>query len=90
MVRYTDGLPVQYEVTGNLLYRDRLWAGLSYRTSRSLNLIFKLSVSDSFKMGIAYDYPINEINKVTHGSAEIMVNYIFQKTKKRVINPRYF
>jgi hypothetical protein len=41
-------------------------------------------------MGVAYDYPINEINKVAHGSAEVMINYTFLKSKKRVSNPRYF
>jgi len=90
MVRYTNGLPPQFDINANFLYRDKLWLGCSYRYTNSLNAYLELLISDNFRMGVAYDYPISEINKVAHGSAEIMINYIFLKSKKRVSNPRYF
>lgn len=90
MVRYTEGLPTQFDLNANFLYRDKIWMGLSYRYTNSVNCILQLLLSDNFRMGLAYDYPINEINKVAHGSAEIMINYVFLKSKKRVSNPRYF
>ena len=90
MARYTEGLPAQFDINANLLYRDKIWVGCSYRYTNSLNMILELLLADNFKMGLAYDYPINEINKVAHGSAEIMINYVFLKSKKRVSNPRYF
>jgi type IX secretion system PorP/SprF family membrane protein len=90
MARYTNGLPVQFDINANLLYRDKLWLGCSYRYTNSLNMFLELLISDSFRMGVAYDYPINEVNKVAHGSAELMINYTFLKSKKRISNPRYF
>lgn len=90
MTRYTEGLPVQFDLNANLLYREKIWLGCSYRYTNSLNLIFELLLTDNFRMGLAYDYPIGEINKVSHASAEIMLSYTFLRPKKRVSNPRYF
>jgi type IX secretion system PorP/SprF family membrane protein len=90
MARYTEGLPAQFDINANLLYRDKIWLGCSYRYQNSLNMNIELLLSDNLRMGLAYDYPISEINKVAHGSAEIMLNYTFLKSKKRVSNPRYF
>jgi type IX secretion system PorP/SprF family membrane protein len=90
MVRKTEGLPAQFDLNANLLYRDKVWVGCSYRYKNSANVILEFLFSNNLKMGLAYDYPISEINKVAHGSAEIMINYNFMKSKKRVTNPRYF
>jgi type IX secretion system PorP/SprF family membrane protein len=90
MARYTEGLPAQFDINANLLYRDKIWVGCSYRYKNSVNMNLELLISDNLRMGLAYDYPISEINKASHGSAELMINYVFQKAKKRVSNPRYF
>jgi len=90
MTRYTEGLPAQFDLNANLLYRDILWLGCSYRYTNSVNMNVEVLLSNNFRMGFAYDYPINEVNQVAHGSAEIMVNYVFLKSKKRISNPRYF
>jgi len=90
LVRYTDGLPPGFDIGANLLYKDKIWAGISYRYQNSINLIGELLVSPKMRIGLAYDYPISKIHLVTHGSAEIMLSYTFIKTKKRIINPRYF
>jgi type IX secretion system PorP/SprF family membrane protein len=89
MARYTEGLPIQFDINANLLYRDKIWVGCSYRYNNSVNMILELLVTDNFRMGLAYDYSISEINKIAYGSSEIMINYVFLKSKKRVSNPRY-
>lgn len=90
MVRYTEGIPMQFDINANLLYCDKIWVGCSYRYMNSVNIIFELVFSGKFRMGLSYDYPINEINKIAHQSAEIMISYRIQKSKKRVSSPRYF
>ena len=90
LVRYTEGLPAQVDINANLLYKDILWTGVSYRYSNSLNFTVEFLLTNTFRIGLAYDYAIGEINKATYGSAEIMLNYIFLKAGKKIINPRYF
>jgi type IX secretion system PorP/SprF family membrane protein len=90
LVRYTENMPYQFDINANLLYKDILWTGISYRHNNSMNIMMELLFTNSLRVGVAYDYAIGEINKATHGSAEIMVNYVFQKAGKKIINPRYF
>ncbi len=90
LLRYTEDMPAQFDLNANFLYRDKIWAGISYRYNNSINIIGELLVSQKLRLGLAYDYPLSKIHLVTHGSAEIMVSYTFQKAKHRIINPRYF
>jgi type IX secretion system PorP/SprF family membrane protein len=90
LVRYTDNIPWQSDISANFLYNDKLWVGVSYRHNNSLNFTSEIILSGNFRIGVAYDYAIGAINKATYGSAEIMINYVFQKSGKKIINPRYF
>jgi type IX secretion system PorP/SprF family membrane protein len=90
MLRYTTGMPVQFDVSANLLYRDKFWTGVSYRYENTVVAIFEMLLSQKLRLGLAYDYSLSNINIVSKGSAEFMLNYTFIKTQKRIINPRYF
>jgi type IX secretion system PorP/SprF family membrane protein len=90
LVRYTEGMPPGFDISANLLYRDKIWAGIAYRYHNSINVTGELLVSPKLRIGLAYDYPVGVIHFVTHGSAEILLSYTFQKNKKLIINPRYF
>jgi len=90
MVRHTESMPTQFDINGNFLYRDKIWAGLSYRYMNSINFSFQLNLTDELRMGLAYDYIISKIRKANYGSVEFMINFIFKQPKHRVINPRYF
>jgi type IX secretion system PorP/SprF family membrane protein len=90
LLRYTEGMPLQFDINAHFLYRDKVWLGCSYRYNSSINVMTELLLTDNFRFGLAYDYLISEINVATQGSVEVMLNYIFQNTKKRVINPRHF
>jgi type IX secretion system PorP/SprF family membrane protein len=90
LLRYTESMPAQFDLSANFLYRDKIWAGISYRYNNSVNIIGELLISQKLRLGIAYDYPLSKIHLVTNGSAEIMISYTFQKVKHRIINPRYF
>ena len=90
LVRYTEGLPLQVDFNANFLYKDKLWMGASYRYNHSMNFTTELLISGNLRMGLAYDYAIGDIKQATIGSAEIMINYVFRKQDKKIINPRYF
>jgi type IX secretion system PorP/SprF family membrane protein len=90
LLRYINGLPPSIDISANVLYRNKIWAGISYRYNNSVNLSGEMLVSPKLRIGVAYDYPISRIHVVTRGSAELMVGYTFQKDIKKVVNPRYF
>jgi type IX secretion system PorP/SprF family membrane protein len=90
LLRYTDGLPPGFDISANVLYKDKTWIGISYRYNNAVSLIGEFLATSKFRIGLAYDYPISRLHLVTHGSAELMLSYTFQKSTKRIINPRYF
>ncbi len=90
LCRYTDDLPAQFDINASLLFREKMWMGLSYRTNKSMNVMLEFLLSNKLRLGWAYDFVGSEIHKVTSGSAEIMINYNFRTTRKRIFSPRYF
>lgn len=90
MVRKTEELPMQFDLNIHLLYKNRIWTGLSYRYKNSINISSQIMFFQSLSIGLAYDISIGQVRSINQGSAEILINYVFQHAKKRIINPRYF
>lgn len=90
MIRHTDNMPTQFDLNLYLLYNDRIWTGISYSYKNSINISGEILLSESFNVGLAYDFGIGEIRRVNMGTAEVLINYTFRQPKKRIINPRYF
>lgn len=90
MMKYTPNAPVQFDLGGNFLIRDMIWAGLSYRTGAALSLLLGYQISSQFLVNYAYDYGLNQIQKYGQGSHEFVLSYLFAYKGKKVVTPRYF
>lgn len=90
LIKYVSGAPMEIDINANFILDDRLWLGVSYRSLDAISFLLDFQASPQFKFGYAYDYSLTDINQITSGSHEIMINYrlVFQKSK--VITPRYF
>jgi hypothetical protein len=85
LFRYDEDFPVRYNLDVNLLYNEKVWTGIGFRNKDSYYASLQLMVSDKMKIGVAYDYLISDLQKVSRGSMEIAINYRFvKKEKKRV------
>lgn len=95
------GAPTSFDLDFSFFIKERLWVGLSWRSTFSA---FRGSVSshdsidawlafyfdNGLRIGVAYDYPINELVKYTYGSFELMMGYDMFKKISHVQGPRYF
>jgi type IX secretion system PorP/SprF family membrane protein len=92
LIKYVNGAPVNIDINANLLIKEVLWIGCSYRMKNSINPIIELVVTPKLRFGFAYDIPIAKMAGVYSGSPEVMINYRFIKKKKvsRIFSPRYF
>jgi type IX secretion system PorP/SprF family membrane protein len=88
LLKYLPGIPVSYDLNLNLIYRKVLTTGLSYRGSESLDFLLRAQVTRQLQFGYAYDYPISTSSKLSNGSHEIMVNYVFKYMRKNIDSPR--
>jgi type IX secretion system PorP/SprF family membrane protein len=72
-----------------LLYKDVLRAGVSYRTKQAIIMLVDFKVTYQLKVGIAYDYGLNELNSYNRNSFEIALEYNFGY-KINASNPTIF
>jgi type IX secretion system PorP/SprF family membrane protein len=88
LIKYLSGVPLSFDMNINLIYRKVLTMGLSYRKKESVDFLLKAQVSPQLQVGYAYDYPIGVISRLSNGSHELMVHYVFRYVQKNVTSPR--
>ncbi|MFC4269663.1 PorP/SprF family type IX secretion system membrane protein [Polaribacter marinivivus] len=59
MIRYTTNAPISVDINANVLYKESIEAGLSYRFNNSVSALFTLILNKKYRIGYAYDYKIN-------------------------------
>ena len=98
IIKYVNNAPVDMEFNGSLLFMDKFWLGLTYRlggsTTRelgeSIDIIAQYQISQSFRLGMAYDITLSELKDFNSGSYELLLQYDVQKDRSRYTNPRFF
>ncbi|MEZ4806027.1 MAG: type IX secretion system membrane protein PorP/SprF [Flavobacteriales bacterium] len=89
LLRYRSETGLQADVTSNVIFKDRLWAGVSYRTGDALIGSIEVLPTPQWRFGYAYDLGMSSLRPYHAGSHELMVQYEFGY-RIRVRDPRYF
>jgi type IX secretion system PorP/SprF family membrane protein len=80
---------VLIDLNAYVSYIDRIWAGASYRSGRSLGLLCQFAVNNQLKIAYTYDIDLGRLGHYSNGSHEIMVRYEFHY-KVDAISPLNF
>lgn len=88
LLKYLPGLPLSFDVACNMIYRKVLTLGLSYRKCESVDFLFKAQVTPQLQLGYGYDHTIGDISRLSNGSHELMVQYLFRYVETKVSSPR--
>lgn len=75
LVRFQDRAPISFDINSTFVFYDAIGLGVSYRLNEGVVGLFELQLDDHFHVGYAYDYTTSDLNRVSNGSHEIMVNY---------------
>jgi type IX secretion system PorP/SprF family membrane protein len=75
----------EYDKTGgiiadgglSLLYKEVFRVGASYRSKQAIVMLLDYKITYQLRVGIAYDYGINELNSYNRNSFEITLEYNF-------------
>lgn len=89
LVRYKASEGLQADLSANLIIRDRIWTGLSYRSNDAVVGSFEVLPTPQWRLGYAYDLGISNITPYHQGTHELMLQYEFGK-RLHVRDPRYF
>lgn len=90
LVKHTPHAPVEADLNCNVLYRERVWLGLGYRTGDALVAMIEYQINPQLRIGYAYDMTTSKLRTYTTGSHEIMLGIDFGKDLIRIKTPRYF
>jgi type IX secretion system PorP/SprF family membrane protein len=58
-----------------LCYKNILNAGASYRFKQAIIMLIDIQVNNQLKVGVAYDYGLNDLNNYNRSSLEIALEY---------------
>ncbi|MCI5776264.1 MAG: type IX secretion system membrane protein PorP/SprF [Bacteroidales bacterium] len=92
LVRLVPGAPMEVDISCSMLFADKLWLGLSYRTVTDIVFFADYQINQSWGVSYSFDFPLNDIKKYTvAGSHEIGIHYDFQlKRRPGMRSIRYF
>jgi len=99
LLKWQQGLPnniPQIDISPSLLFIDRLWVGVTYRTGGDYTYVgqaiipfVQIKITPQLKVGYSYDAELTQLRHYTSGSHEVMLAYDFWYDKKRFVTPRY-
>ena len=90
LIKNMAGTPFQLDINANLILKEVLWVGLSYRSYNSINFLTQVQLSNQLRIGYSYDWGIKKLSKITYGSHELILSYNFSFVKGKIVTPRYF
>ncbi|MBP7407477.1 MAG: type IX secretion system membrane protein PorP/SprF [Flavobacteriales bacterium] len=89
LLRYRLESGMQVDLSSNLIIKDKVWAGISYRTGDAIIGMVEVLPTPQWRFGYAYDLGLSAIRPYHSGSHELLVQYEFGY-RIRVRDPRYF
>lgn len=81
LIKYTAANSPQADLNARFIYKDFLWAGLSYRAKSALVYGVGFKIKESIELGYAYDNPLTDLGSYG-GSHEIVLRYRHSLIKK--------
>ena len=89
LVKGVFNTPPQIDLTMNVLLKERLWVGLSYRSKYGIVFLTQYQINEKMKAGYSFDYGMNKIGHIGKGTHEIMIGYDINLHGTKMAMPRY-
>ena len=93
----TDAASTQIDLNANVLYKDMVWAGLTYRLGDAIAPMIgyqkKFDNNATLRIGYSYGITTSQIKNYSNGTHDFMINYCFNMERPPVLqkskNPRF-
>lgn len=90
LLKAVKGAPVELDLNFSLLFGERLWAGVSYRSFDAMAFLFEYNILPQLRVGYAFDYTLTKLRQFNSGTHELFLGYEFFFEAKKLKSPRYF
>ncbi len=90
MMKSAFNAPTSVDVSANMLYKEKLEFGVTYRLDDSFGAMVNFAITPELRVGYAYDHIVSDLNVATSSSHEFILLYDIKFTKKISESPRFF
>ena len=90
MVKSAFNTPTSLDISTNILFKEKLEFGVTYRLDDSIGALVNFSITPELKIGYAYDHIVSDLNVTTPASHEFILLYDIKFSKKVSESPRFF
>jgi len=90
LLKYVNGAPMEFDLNGLVWFYDILALGASYRSLASVDFLAQIKITNQLYVGYAYERAANNMSSFVGGSHEIMLQYLFDFSKAKIVTPRFF
>lgn len=82
LLKYETIFPLSLDISATAFIQSKVELGVSYRLKKSLSFITAFFVSETLRIGYAYDYTVGNLSEYSSGSHEIMLLFDMPKKEK--------
>ena len=90
LLKWVEDGAFQFDINANLLIKQAVWVGISYRMNDSVDALFGWNINERLAAGYSYGYPINALQSFSTGTHELSINYRLKRERIIIQSPRYF
>ena len=90
LLSYNPSAPFDVGVDGSFLIANALIVGGAYRLDDAVSALVQYRLTPQWKMGLAYDFTVSELNQYSAGTAEIMLEYSLDRARSGNRHIRFF
>lgn len=83
LARTNSPAPYQLEAAIKAMYRQIIWAGISYRQKSAACFMLGCNIEQQFSFAYSYDLTLTALNNYSSGSHEILLGYLIPFKKKK-------
>lgn len=90
MMKSAFNVETSLDVSANLLFFNKFEIGATYRLDDSFGGMVNFAITESIRIGYAYDHIVSDLNVTTPASHEFMLLFDLNLSKKISVSPRFF
>lgn len=89
LISISPGEKTMIDLNAHFGFSERIWAGISYRSNRSMAGLFQFAINNQIKAAYSYYLDFSRLGRFSNGSHEVMLRYEF-RFKADIVNPLIF
>jgi type IX secretion system PorP/SprF family membrane protein len=77
MISLSPNRKMLFDINAHFVFSDRMWAGASFRSNKSISGLFQFAISNRLKTAYTYFLDLGPLGRFSTGTHEIMLRFEF-------------